>query len=145
MDTSPYTSPEFSESEPEEGRGRSYRITLVELLVVIGIIFILISLLLPARGTVRESARQSLCSGNCKQITMAINMYLEEHGTYPPAYIADKNGKPMHSWRVLILPYLEQQHLYDQYRLEEPWNSPHNLNIAQNLMPSFLCPNSGNT
>ena len=47
----------------------------------------------------------------------------------PPAYIADADGRPMHSWRVLLLPFLDQNDLYKQYRFDEPWNGPHNRKL----------------
>lgn len=56
------------------------------------------------------------------------------------AYIADANGKPLHSWRVLILPYIEQESLYQQYRFDEPWDSKHNLAIAEQIPYLFQCP-----
>lgn len=71
---------------------------------------------------------------NLRQIGMAMLMYHEAHGTFPPAYVADKDGKPMYSWRVALLPYLEHQWLYDRYRLDEPWDSPQNRALAA-MMP----------
>ncbi|HEV3023824.1 MAG TPA: DUF1559 domain-containing protein, partial [Pirellulales bacterium] len=61
-----------------------------------------------------------------------------------PAFVADDEGKPMHSWRVLILPFIEQQPLYDQYDFSEPWNGPHNADHGQppeqlvTLVPEYL-------
>jgi prepilin-type processing-associated H-X9-DG protein len=69
-----------------------------------------------------------------------MSAYEAAHGTLPPAFVADENGKPMHSWRVLILPYLGQQALYDQYDLEKPWDSPENLAVAQMMPAVFACP-----
>ena len=60
---------------------------------------------------------------------MAVANYHDIHGSLPPAYIADADGKPMHSWRVLILPYLEHQGLYDQYDFSEPWDGPNNRRL----------------
>ena len=59
---------------------------------------------------------------------------------YRPAYIADESGKPMHSWRVLVLPFIEQQALYERYDFDEPWDSPANLALAQTVIPAFRCP-----
>ena len=61
---------------------------------------------------------------------MAVANYHEAHGHYPPAYLADAAGRPIHSWRVLLLPYLEQGALYDQYNFSEPWDGPHNRKLA---------------
>lgn len=55
---------------------------------------------------------------------MALHNYHEHYGSLPPAYVADANGRPMHSWRVLILPFVEASDLYDRYDLSQAWNSP---------------------
>src|SRR5262245_3382414 len=65
-------------------------------------------LLLPAVSVAREPARRMQCLNNLKQIALALHNYDATYGSLPPAYIADASGKPMHSWRVLILPFLEQ-------------------------------------
>ena len=64
---------------------------------------------------------------------MAVANYHDVHGHYPPAYLVDADGRPMHSWRVLILPYLEQKKLYDQYDFSEPWDGPHNRKLAARM------------
>ncbi|NND99384.1 MAG: DUF1559 domain-containing protein, partial [Pirellulaceae bacterium] len=66
---------------------------------------------------------------------MAVANYRAQHKCYPAAFLADENGKPMHSWRVLLLPFLEQQALYKRYDFSQPWNSPANSMLAGE-MPS---------
>jgi prepilin-type processing-associated H-X9-DG protein len=68
--------------------------------------------------------------------------YEAKHGAFPPAYVADADGRPMHSWRVLILPYLGQQTLYDQYDFNEPWDGPNNSRLASQMPEEFKCPTS---
>jgi hypothetical protein len=87
-----------------------------------------------------QTAREATCISHLKTIGNALLNYKEEHGTFPPAYIADKDGKPMHSWRVLILPYLEQHDLYAQYHFDEPWNSEHNRRLAVQIPSEYRCP-----
>jgi prepilin-type processing-associated H-X9-DG protein len=77
---------------------------------------------------------------NVRQIMLALKMYERDFGTLPPAYVADAEGRPLYSWRVLILPYLEQQTLYDQFHLDESWNSSHNLLIAAQRPDPFAHP-----
>jgi hypothetical protein len=72
----------------------------------------------------REAALRMTCTPS--QLALAFRNYHEVHGSYPPAYTVDENGKPLHSWRVLILPLVERQDLYEKIRLDEPWDSPHN-------------------
>ncbi len=100
----------------------------------------LLGLLLPAVQAAREAARRAQCANNLKQISLAMLSYENEHGCFPPAYIPDKNGKPMHSWRVLLLPYLGRQDLYSQYRFDEPWDSPHNRTLALQMPGVYGCP-----
>jgi hypothetical protein len=59
--------------------------------------------------------------------------------SFPPAYVADANGKPIHSWRVLLLPFLDRRDLYDQYRFDEPWDGPNNRQLAADLS-ILACP-----
>ncbi|MBL8851102.1 MAG: DUF1559 domain-containing protein [Planctomycetaceae bacterium] len=76
-----------------------------------------------------------------RQISMALQTYAtNNNGQLPPAYIADENGRPMHSWRVLLLPYMEQQALYDRYNFDEPWNGPNNSRLAGEIPQLYQCP-----
>jgi len=76
--------------------------------------------------TSQEAARRMQCSSYSKGILLAFHNYSDTHGALPPLYTVDDEGKPLHSWRVLILPFLEQQDLYNQIRLDEPWDSEYN-------------------
>jgi len=99
---------------------RSAGFTLVELLVVITIIGILIALLLPAVQAAREAARRMQCTNNLKQIGLAIHNYESTFGEYPPAYTTSPTK---HNLITFLLPYLEQQAVYDKIDLREHWNS----------------------
>ena len=101
-------------------------------------------LVAPAFQGVRKG-RRSPCSNNLKQIGLALHMYHDEWKCLPPAYVADEQGRPMHSWRVLILPYVEQQALYEQYDFDQPWDSPHNLEVARQMPNVFHCPKDQQT
>src|ERR1700690_1532678 len=85
-------------------------------------------------------ARRTECKNHLKQLALAMHNYHDTYGSFPPAYIPDKNGRPMHSWRVLLLPFLEFGPLYDQYRFDEPWNGPHNRELAKLPIALFHCP-----
>jgi Protein of unknown function (DUF1559) len=69
---------------------------------------------------------------------LAVANYHQTYGCFPPAYIAGRDGKPMHSWRILILPFLEQQELYKSYRFDEPWNGPNNRKLASRIGGIYL-------
>lgn len=99
-----------------------------------------IALLLPSVQAARESARIMTCTQNLKQIGLAMQGYHQKYGCFPPAFVADKQGKPKHSWRVLILPFLEEKDLYAKYRFDEPWNGPHNMALAVQMPKVYRCP-----
>jgi len=82
------------------------------------------------------------CRNNLKQIGLALHSYHDVYGVLPPAYIADEAGKPMHSWRVLILPYLDEAPLYKEYRFDEPWDGPHNSTLLSRCPQVYRCPSS---
>lgn len=88
----------------------------------------------------RPGAYRAQCINNLKQIALALNIYQASQGCLPPAVVTDGRGKPMHSWRVLILPYLEQKSLYDSYNFEEPWDSPHNRLLIPKMPGCYTCP-----
>jgi len=102
----------------------------------------LFALLLPAVQAAREAARRIHCSSLCKQLTLAFYNYHDQHGSFPPAYTVDENGKPLHSWRVLLLPYLEQNELYKKIRLDEPWDSEYNRQFHHARISHYRCPSS---
>lgn len=116
--------------------------TLVELLTTLGIIGILIALLLPAKRTAREAARRSQCKNNLKQIGLALHNYADHYNALPPAYTVDSNGKPLHSWRTLILPYLDQAPLYNKINLSKAWDDPANAEACKAAIPGFQCPST---
>ena len=110
----------------------------------VGVGGVAVALLLPAVQAAREAARRMQCSNNLKQLGLAFLNYHDAHKTFPPAYTVDKNGKPLHSWRVLILPYIEQSALYEAIRLDEPWDSEHNSQFHDMVIPTFRCPSNSN-
>ena len=116
--------------------------TWIELLVVLVIIGVLVLLLLPVVETARPASQCMQCANNLKQLGLAMHNYHDEYGCLPPAYVADENGKPMHSWRTLLLPYMEQKALYDQYNFDEPWDSPANQVVVGSVIDCLRCPSA---
>jgi len=94
----------------------------------------------------RWAARVSQCRNNLKQIALALQQYQERYGSLPPAWIADAAGTPMHSWRVLILPFLDTEcrQVHAQYRFDEPWDGPSNSKLLAHTPEVFRCPASAN-
>lgn len=124
---------------PKSRRG----ITLIELLVVIGIIVILVAILLPATQSAPGGGRRDTCLNNLRQIDLSLNGYATTHNGLPPAYTVDAEGKPLHSWRALILPYLERNDIYRKIDFSKPWSDPANEEVYQAAAPYvFRCPSA---
>lgn len=93
-----------------------------------------VAILLPIHsGYYHEEPPRSPCVNNLKRIGLAIHNYSDTYHRLPPAYTVDKDGHPLHSWRVLILPFIEQNELYQRIRLDEPWYSPHNREVFESV------------
>ncbi len=78
---------------------------------------------------------------NLRQIGLAMHSAHDVYGQIPGAAICDKDGKPLLSWRVAILPFIEQDNLYKQFKLDEPWNSEHNMKLLERMPPQYAVPN----
>ena len=89
---------------------------------------------------IKQPAPRTVCHHNMKNIALALLAYQNSHSTLPPAYTVDESGKPLHSWRVLILPMLSEEKLYKEIRLDEPWDSEHNRQFHTQMPRVFRCP-----
>ena len=96
---------------------------------------------LPIRR-VREATRFTQCVKHLKQIGLAMHNYHSAHNTFPPAFSASKEGKPLLSWRVHLLPYLDAKSLFDEFRRDEPWDSPHNQGLISRMPSFYACPSA---
>jgi prepilin-type processing-associated H-X9-DG protein len=96
-------------------------------------------LLRPAFVRQQAEMKRMQCMNNLKQIMLAMHNYHSANNTFPPAFRANKAGKPLLSWRVLILPYLGQQELYNEFHLDEPWHSPHNKALIARMPEVYKC------
>jgi prepilin-type N-terminal cleavage/methylation domain-containing protein/prepilin-type processing-associated H-X9-DG protein len=124
--------------------------TLVELLVVITIIGILIALLLPAVQAAREAARRMQCGNNFRQVGVALHNYHAAKGCFPPGNFETKkdpykNAPGAFSWSVYLLPYVEQQAVYDLYTFGpyQPtyyWSPANNATASSTRILAYTCP-----
>jgi len=131
--------PANKEDKPPFGESPRLRsgLTLIEWVIVLLIIILLAGLLLPAFQPTRGPHLH--CHNKLKFIGLALELYHEEHGSYPPAYVADANGTPLYSWRVLLLPYIERKDLYDDFDKTKPWDAPENLPLLKRLPGVYQC------
>ncbi|MBI2824737.1 MAG: DUF1559 domain-containing protein [Planctomycetia bacterium] len=119
---------------------------LVIAFVVVLFTFGAIALLMPSLDGIglHQASEKAQCSNNLKQIGMALHNYLSREGTFPPAYFIDSHGRPMHSWRVILLPYFEQgvidPEVAKSYDFDEPWDGPSNRKLADKMPAVYQCP-----
>jgi hypothetical protein len=100
----------------------------------------LLQALVPLVQAARTAHGRTQSGNNLKQIALALHNYHDVHGRFPPQAIRSKDGKPLLSWRVAVLPYVEGQHLYQQFHLDEPWDSEHNKALIAKMPPTYASP-----
>src|SRR5205085_8095175 len=101
---------------------------------------LLAGVVMPAAAAAREAARRNQSANNLKQIAIAMYNYANDKGTLPPAIGLGPDGKTVHSWRVELLPYLDEEDLYKQYKLDEPWDSENNRKLLDKMPAVYLHP-----
>jgi prepilin-type N-terminal cleavage/methylation domain-containing protein/prepilin-type processing-associated H-X9-DG protein len=120
--------------------------TLIELLVVIAIIAVLLALLIPAVMKVREAANRMKCANNLKQLGLALHGYHDVNKKFPPGRVqgpypeARVYGMVNHGWAVFILPYLEEQALYNAYHWDQELSTLTNQDVVAHPLKNFWCP-----
>ena len=99
-------------------------------------------LLKPAVTAAQGAAARMQCANNIRMIALAMHNYHDARNGLPPLYSVDANGRPLHSWRVHILPFIEQSALWESIRLDEPWDSPHNRQFHAMMPAIYGCPDN---
>ena len=103
-------------------------------------IAVLTGLLLPAVQAAREAARRMQSSNNLKQLMLSLHNYHDTFKQFPSRASKGGNGKPLLSWRVAVLPFIEEGALYQQFHLDEPWDSEHNMKLLDKMPATFRHP-----
>jgi type II secretory pathway pseudopilin PulG len=133
--------PNYAPAAAATGAGASIAVIIIAIAVVpLLIIGILAALLIPAVGAARGAARRAQSSNNMRQLAIAVHNYHDVHGSLPPAVVTDASGKPLYSGRVLLLPFMEQAYIYEQWDKSQPWDSPVNKPLADTMIPTFRDP-----
>lgn len=99
----------------------------------------LVGLFLDAAPSARERARGVHCENNLRQIGIAVRNYWDIHGCYPPICTYDKSGRPLHSWRSLLEPFLSNSS-FAKCNYNEPWDSPSNREFLADRLTVYKCP-----
>jgi hypothetical protein len=137
MDANPHDSVKpFDANAPQRKSARSM---VLPILAIVGIVGIVLAMLVPDRAISSRAGSRNACATNLKRIAVALRNYKEVWGALPPAYTMDANGKPLHSWRTLILPFLEEGELYKSIDLTKPWDDPVNAKPRNTLVDTYGC------
>ncbi len=130
---------EIVEMASPKRRGNRLIVELEELRNI-SVVGTLTGLLVPAVSASRMAARRMQSANNLKQIGLALHNFNAAYNAFPAAAGVDDEGEPSISWRVAILPFIEQQALYEKFHLDEPWDSEHNLTLLDQMPPVFRHP-----
>jgi prepilin-type processing-associated H-X9-DG protein len=114
--------------------------TALKILLGVSLVGLAILFFLPTVRYAGPAAYRNSCQNKMKQLAVAIQNYVDDHGALPPAYTVDADGKPLHSWRTLILPYIEQVELFKSIDLTKPWDDPVNAKARQTVVEEYHCP-----
>jgi hypothetical protein len=107
---------------------------------VICFLLVLAVLALPVGDSEGKAHRRSSCGLNIRQLAIALTDYEQAYKSLPPAYTVDANGNRLHSWRTLILPYLDESETYAQIDLSKPWNDPIHDKVRAQFLINYRCP-----
>lgn len=139
----PYESPESPTDTVVPPGSLAWTVVKVAGLSFFGLVIILFLLGPLTRGRgVREATRRMQCRYHLTAIGLALHNYHEQYGAFPPAVVRDADGTPLHSWRTLILPFLEQRALYNSIDLTKPWNHPAHQKARETTIPEYRCPSA---
>ncbi|MBV9849449.1 MAG: DUF1559 domain-containing protein [Armatimonadetes bacterium] len=121
-------------------RGRAKDTGLAVAGLVTGALGALLPLLLFLARPAEGSSTKLQSANNLKQIALAMQNHHDVMGMFPPAAVCDPAGKPLLSWRVAILPFIEQQFLYSEFKLDEPWDGPNNSKLLSRMPEIYALP-----
>lgn len=135
----------FADVEPLPPRlsasPRGWKSFVLQFAFVALICAVLVALLSqPVLSGGRGEANRYSCQGHLKNLALALHNYHDVYGALPAQSITDENGRPMHSWRVALLPFLEELELHDAYNFDLPWDSPHNSALCERTIETYRCP-----
>ncbi|MGD9128237.1 MAG: DUF1559 domain-containing protein, partial [Planctomycetia bacterium] len=110
--------------------------------IYVFLIMALLAMIFPVFHNFREAALWMSCMDNLKQLGLGLQNYEHARKKFPPAFIADKEGKPAYSWRAMIFPYIESGGVYKRFNFDKPWDSPEQKKFLGDLSYaySFQCP-----
>ncbi|TWT63995.1 DUF1559 family PulG-like putative transporter [Rubinisphaera italica] len=125
-------------TEGKSGSGFDAVLKLVLFTVILGLAFLFI---LPIVQQSRESGPRSACKNNLKWLALSMHNYHDLHGVFPSPNHHDGDSPP-YSWRIALLPYIEEDQIFERYNFSEPWDGPTNSTMHSLQLDVFLCPDT---
>jgi len=120
---------------------RPFQFRLWHVLVAMAMISVMLAVLVPLFRMARQRAQRMESANNLKMIAIGLHNYHDTWRSFPPAYQCDANGKPAHSWRMLITPFMEDAYpVYQRYNFAEPWNGPNNSRLGASMPRVYRSP-----
>lgn len=138
MAEKPYTPPQGmgTRTLPRKASASTFALIFIATIAVL----MLAALNMPICRIPEHVSREMTCDSNFRQISLAMGAYHDQYQAFPPAYTVDGNGNPLHSWRTLILPYLNEQTLYDSIDMTKPWDDEVNRPFWNSMPAVYRCP-----
>jgi len=150
----------ISPSHASSAGGGSGKTILFVILGIVGVLMLLccvgvfsmffmvgsagVSTLKTAQGAAQSAAVRTHCANNMKQLALALHTHHDVHRWMPAAVSTDDDGNVLHSWRTMLLPYVDELELYERIRLDEPWDSPYNQQFHSQMPAIYGCPANTN-
>ncbi len=132
----------MNDTPPDE---KPFQFSLRAMLIGVTVFALLLGILVPlVRRAFREQQRAQ-CTNNLKQIGLALHNYHDVYKCFPFAQVYGPDGKPWHSWRMAILPFIQKNPYFDQYRFDEPWDGPNNRKLHGQVIFPYRCPTEGSS
>ena len=118
---------------------KPFQFSIRTMLILTTVVGVSLGILTSAVRKARDAVFTSVFNGRLCHLAIALHNYHDEYKSFPPATISGPDGKPWHSWRTLLLPFIEQRSLYQEYRFDEPWNGPSNRALSGTPLNVFHC------
>jgi hypothetical protein len=117
----------------------SFRFSLKKMLVATATICVLVAALGATARYAQRSAMRVTCAANGNCLSFAISQYWNKYGEHPPRIVLGPDGTPWHSWRILLLEFIDQK-TFQRYSFNEPWDGPHNSKLIGHMPSYYRCP-----
>ena len=141
--TNPYQFPSLESSTSRQPN--SWKSIAFVFFLTVAVILVAAALFLPSVRNAKGAAVSLECKNNLKNIVLALHSYASKNGgQFPPAYTVDSNGKPLHSWRTLILAQLDRRELFEHVDFSKPWDDPGNAEVFKTAVRVYSCPSQEN-